>query len=226
MPIRSRPSRVIASALAVVFVAASRASAEDPCSADVRQLCPEVKAGGPRISTCLRENQARLSVACREKLEGDALRARKFVEEVGKACRSDVDRFCAGVEPGGGRVLGCLAQHRFELTSSCEFEVSRIAEARERIANIRRACTADVEGLCKDVPPEVGPILECLSANEERLSSGCSVADLRQAVGAGTLVDVVEEMTSRDRVREALQIFQGLDSVAFSRSQILLQFDS
>jgi hypothetical protein len=36
----------------------------------------------------------------------------------------------------------------------------------------------------------------------------------------------MEEMTSQDRVREALQILQGLDSVAFSRSQILLQFDS
>jgi hypothetical protein len=33
-------------------------------------------------------------------------------------------------------------------------------------------------------------------------------------------------MTSRDRVREALEILQGLDSVAFSRSQVLLQFDS
>jgi hypothetical protein len=76
------------------------------------------------------------------------------------------------------------------------------------------------------VPPEAGLILECLGANEARLSSGCNVADLRQAVDAGTLVDVVEEMTSRDRAREALQIFQGLDSVAFSRSQILLQFDS
>ncbi len=32
-------------------------------------------------------------------------------------------------------------------------------------------------------------------------------------------------MSSRDRVRESLEIFQGLDSVAFSRSQVLLQFD-
>src|SRR5512142_153118 len=151
MPIRTRPLRVIAWALAVGVVTASRASAEDPCSVDVRQFCPEVKAGGGRITTCLRENQARLSVACREKLEGDALRARKYVEEVGKACRSDVDRFCAGVEPGGGRVLGCLAQHRFELSSSCESEVSRIAEARERIAKLRSACTADVDRLCKGV---------------------------------------------------------------------------
>ena len=39
-------------------------------------------------------------------------------------------------------------------------------------------------------------------------------------------MDLVEEMTSSERVREALQILQGIDSVAFSRSQVLLQFDS
>jgi len=33
-------------------------------------------------------------------------------------------------------------------------------------------------------------------------------------------------MTTQDRVREALQILQGIDSVAFSRSQVLLQYDS
>ena len=213
-------------ALAMGVVTASRASAEDPCAADMRQLCPDVTAGSTRISTCLRENQARLSAACREKLDADALKARKYIQEFGKACRSDIEQYCAGVEPGGGRVLRCLAQHQFELSSSCDSWVRRIAEARERVATFRRACTADVERLCQGVPPQVGPLLECLSANEARLSSGCNVADLRQAVDAGTLIDVMEVMTSQDRVREALQIFQGLDSVAFSRSQILLQFDS
>jgi hypothetical protein len=213
-------------ALGLGMVPASPAHAEDPCAADVRQLCSDARPGSPRISSCLRENQARLSATCREKLDADALRARQFIQEFGKACRSDLEQFCAGVEPGGGRVFGCLAQHQFELSSSCDAFVTRIAEARERIATVRSACTADVERLCQGVPPRTGPILECLKSNEARLSSGCNAADLRQAVEAGTLVDVMEEMSSQDRVREALQILQGLDSVAFSRSQILLQFDS
>jgi hypothetical protein len=200
--------------------------AEDPCAADVRQFCPDVKAGSALVASCLRENEARLSSACREKRDADALRARKFIEEFARTCRSDMEQYCSGVEPGQGRVFGCLAQHQFELSSSCEAEVSRISEARERVNQVRKACTADVERFCKGVPPRAGPLLECLQANEARLSSGCNAASLREAMEAGTLVDVMEEMTSRDRVREALQIFQGLDSVAFSRSQILLQFDS
>jgi len=213
-------------ALIVWVVMVPRAYADDPCAADVRQFCPDVKAGSARVASCLRENQARLSAACREKLDADALRAKKFIEEFGRTCRSDMEEYCAGVEPGGGRVFGCLAQHQFELSSSCEAEVSRISEARGRVADVRKACTADVERFCRGVPQKAGPLLECLQANETRLSSDCNPANLREAMEAGTLVDVMEEMTSQDRVREALQILQGLDSVAFSRSQILLEFDS
>jgi hypothetical protein len=226
MPIRTRRGLSMAWALALGVVTASRASAEDPCAADVRQFCPDVKPGTAQISSCLRESQARLSATCREKLDADALRAKRFIEEFGRACRPDVEQFCLGVEPGQGRVLGCLSLHQVELSPTCEGEMNRISEARERVANVRRVCTADVERLCHGVPPLTGPVLECLKTNEARLSSGCSAAGLREAMDAGILVDVVEEMSSRDRVREALQILQGLDSVAFSRSQILLQYDS
>jgi hypothetical protein len=218
--------RRAAPALLVGALAGSTALAQDPCAADVRQLCPDVKAGRERIATCLREHEARLSSACREKLDADALRAKRFIEEFGRTCRSDIEQHCASVEPGGGRLFGCLAQHQLELSSSCQAEVARIAEARERIGAVRKACAGDVERLCKGVPPQAGPLLECLQANETRLSSGCTAAGLREAMEAGTLVDVMEQMTTQERVREALQILQGLDSVAFSRSQILLQFDS
>jgi Cysteine rich repeat len=221
-----RVRRHLAAAFLVGALAWSTALAEDPCAADVRQFCPDVKPGSARVASCLRENQAGLSATCREKLGADALRAKKTIEEFGRACRPDVEQFCAGVEPGRGRVLGCLAQHQVELSPPCEVQLNRIVEARERIATLRSACTADVEKLCRGVPPQTGPLLECLKANEASLSSGCNAADLRQAMDAGTLVGLIEEMSSQDRVREALQILQGLDSVAFSRSQILLQYDS
>ncbi len=220
------PWRSMVLALAVGVAAAPRAAAEDPCAADVRQFCPAVEPTSARIAGCLREHQAGLSATCREKLDSDALRARKLIEEFGRACRPDVEQFCGGVEPGKGRVLGCLAQHLVELSRSCEAELNRINAARERVATVRRACTTDVERLCRDVPPQTGPLLECLKANEASLSSGCSATGLREAMDAGTLVGVAEEMSSQDRVREALQILQGIDSVAFSRSQILLQYDS
>ncbi|HUJ65396.1 MAG TPA: cysteine rich repeat-containing protein [Acidimicrobiales bacterium] len=154
------------------------------------------------------------------------MKAKRLVEEFGRSCRADVDQFCAGVDPGGGRIIGCLNQHQPELSSSCQAEMSRLAKARERVSALRTACKADAERVCKGVPAKAGPLLECLQANEENLSAECNPEDIRRAVEAASVVDVVEEMSSQEHIRESLQILQGLDSVAFSRSQILLQFDS
>ncbi len=207
-------------------VARSTALADDPCATDIKQLCPDVTPGSANVLACLRQNEPKLSAACREEIQANALKARRIVEEFGRSCRADVEQFCAGVEPGGGRVIGCLNQHQLDLSSSCQEEMNRIAGARERVIAFRSACTADLERLCKGVPTQAESLLECLLANEANLSAGCSAADIRRAVEAASVVDVLEGITSKERAREALQILQGLDSVAFSRSQVLLQFDS
>ncbi len=220
----TRLSAVLAVLLA--GVARSTALADDPCATDIKQLCPDVTPGSANVLNCLRKNEPKLSAACREKIQASALKAKRLIEGFGRSCSADVDQFCAGVEPGGGRVIGCLNQHQLDLSSSCQEEMSRIAEARERVIAFRSACTADLERLCKGVPTQAEPLLECLLANEANLSAGCSAADIRRAVEAASVVDVLEGITNKERVRESLQILQGLDSVAFSRSQVLLQFDS
>jgi len=35
------------------------------------------------------------------------------------ACMGDFRKLCTGVKPGGGRVLGCLSQHKDELSPDC-----------------------------------------------------------------------------------------------------------
>lgn len=36
------------------------------------------------------------------------------------ACQSDFEKYCPGVEPGGGRVVECLAKHMSDLTAACQ----------------------------------------------------------------------------------------------------------
>ncbi|MBR0956952.1 cysteine rich repeat-containing protein [Bradyrhizobium japonicum] len=36
------------------------------------------------------------------------------------ACKADYDKFCAGIAPGGGRVVACLNGKRDELSAACK----------------------------------------------------------------------------------------------------------
>jgi hypothetical protein len=145
--------------LLLACTAVPAALADDPCADDVARLCPNVKAGSGRVLGCLQDNEPRLSAACHEKLDADALKARRLIEEFGRACREDVTQFCAGVEPGEFRVIGCLGQHQLDISPSCQAEMRRIGEARDRASAVRTACQADVQRFCKDVPPHAGPLL-------------------------------------------------------------------
>ncbi|MET0677060.1 MAG: cysteine rich repeat-containing protein [Bradyrhizobium sp.] len=40
-------------------------------------------------------------------------------------CRGDYDRLCAGVQPGGGRVLACLHEHANQLSADCSKAMPR-----------------------------------------------------------------------------------------------------
>ena len=37
-----------------------------------------------------------------------------------EACQSDYEKFCQGVEQGGGRIIKCLNDHLSELTPQCQ----------------------------------------------------------------------------------------------------------
>jgi hypothetical protein len=134
--------------------------------------------------------------------------------------------FCPTIAAGGGVVFDCLESHLPQLTRSCQAELTRISAARAKVAAVRASCKADVVRLCKPVPTEAGEILQCLESHRAELSPDCDAAGVQRAMQAAAFVDILDEITSKERVQESLQILQALDSVAFSRSQVILQLDS
>lgn len=98
-----------------------------PCYEDVQKFCKDVKPGGGRIATCLKENEGQLSTACRDMAQFMRDRVAKFYD----ACETDVQKFCKDTEPGGGRLVACLKGKMAELSPTCksEFQTSRPAEA-------------------------------------------------------------------------------------------------
>jgi hypothetical protein len=89
-----------------------------------------------------------------------------------RPCANDIAKFCSDVKPGGGRILGCLQEHRDDLSASCR---DRIANARER-RNMLGACRDDAAQFCRDVRPGGGRIIQCLREHSSGLSGECGDA--------------------------------------------------
>jgi hypothetical protein len=131
------------------------------------------------------------------------------------------------VQPGGGRLLSCLGRQQDDLTSACRSAVERVQAASAKVSEVRAACKADAERLCKEAGAQAGPLVECLEANRSSLSETCRTAGADTAMVPAELVDVVNSLDTEERSREVLQILQGIESnIAFSRSQVEFQFDT
>ncbi|MEP9389202.1 cysteine rich repeat-containing protein [Mesorhizobium sp. KR9-304] len=37
-----------------------------------------------------------------------------------EACKADFEKYCPGVQPGGGRIMECLGKHLDQLTPQCK----------------------------------------------------------------------------------------------------------
>lgn len=88
----------------------------------------------------------------------------------GGACADDIAKFCKDVQPGGGRISGCLKAHEKELSATCKEE---IAEVQKRWNETAQACHDDVLKFCKDVQPGGGRIAKCLREHQSELSADC-----------------------------------------------------
>jgi Cysteine rich repeat len=86
------------------------------------------------------------------------------------ACGEDLQRFCAGVQPGGGRLVQCLSSHTNELSAACG---NVIAVAGRGGAKIHAACDQDLQRFCVGVQPGRGRLIQCLSSRTSELSIAC-----------------------------------------------------
>ena len=51
--------------------------------------------------------------------------SKEAVEAARAACEADVQKLCNGVQPGGGRILACLKQHKDEVSDGCKRAVQK-----------------------------------------------------------------------------------------------------
>jgi chorismate synthase len=93
------------------------------CSADVKKFCSTVTDGEGRLFHCLMAYEDQLSEKCDQTLYSAARnleRAIDKIETVADACGSDIEKNCANVPDGRGRVAVCLASKKASLSATCQ----------------------------------------------------------------------------------------------------------
>lgn len=168
--------RGIVVGVAVLLMSAGVTAAEHPCKVDAERLCKGVEPGEGRILQCLKQHEAELSAACKEKR--DSFRER--MQEIRAACEEDAKKFCAGVQPGGGRIARCLQQHQDDLSEACRGEGRKIREEqgahRALLRDVQQSCREDAQKFCAGVQPGQGRIANCLRSHRSDLSQDCTAA--------------------------------------------------
>ena len=103
-----------------------------------------------------------------------------LVEELKKACHTELTTFCKGVQPGEGRILACLYAFQDRVSGKCEYAIQNAAAQLEQAAAALKfaaaQCKEDLLKYCGDVKIGNGRVKACLDKNEKSLSDKCKEA--------------------------------------------------
>jgi hypothetical protein len=92
------------------------------CDKELTSYCSNVTPGEGRILACLYAHQDKLSGRCEYALYDAAVQLERAVSALSylaSECDADLEKFCASVDPGEGRILHCLNENRGKVRKRC-----------------------------------------------------------------------------------------------------------
>ena len=113
-------------------------------------------------------------------LAGSAYGQESLLDYVVASCQPDLDKYCADVTPGEGRLLYCVAAHQDKISTQCEGALIDAAmiltDVTDRVIDIAEACSTELDKFCGDVEVGEGRVLACLDSHEDALGASCEAA--------------------------------------------------
>ena len=110
---------LIMQALAVESVIESVATG---CEKELTKYCSNVTPGEGRVLACIYAHEDKLSGQCEFALYDAAAQLERFIGSltyVANECSADLDKHCAAVEMGEGRLAECLLKNKSKLQKRC-----------------------------------------------------------------------------------------------------------
>jgi hypothetical protein len=95
---------------------------KEGCKAELESRCRDVTPGEGRLLACLYAYEDKLSSRCDYALYDASVRLERAVAALSHGateCKGDIDKHCATVKAGEGRVLDCLKKQGDKLSKRC-----------------------------------------------------------------------------------------------------------
>ena len=95
----------------------------DGCKMEIEKYCGQVTPGQGRVLACLFAHGDKLSAKCEYALYDAAVQLERAVAAltyVANECDADLEKYCASIAPGEGRLIECLEKHDKQVSGRCK----------------------------------------------------------------------------------------------------------
>ena len=99
------------------------------CKTEIETYCSQVTPGEGRILACLYAHEDKLSAKCEYALYDAAAQLERAVAALSylaNECGPDLEKYCASIGPGKGRLLNCLKKHDKQVSKRCNQAVKDV----------------------------------------------------------------------------------------------------
>lgn len=99
------------------------------CASELESYCAKVTPGEGRVLACLYAYGDKLSGRCEYALYDAAAQLDRVVAAltyVANECDEDIDKHCAKVEAGEGRIAACLKENRSKISKRCSEAMAEV----------------------------------------------------------------------------------------------------
>ena len=92
------------------------------CDEDAKKHCDGLEANSNQVFMCLLAYEDHLSEQCKQGILEVAMTMKIAEAAIGYsvgACEADADKLCLDVEPGEGRIVGCIKANESKVSKEC-----------------------------------------------------------------------------------------------------------
>jgi Cysteine rich repeat len=114
-------------------LAAASAKLQAACGGDLSKYCSTVTPGEGRIIFCMMAHEDKLSEKCDYALYDASRKMERtldLIEQAADACWNDIEKHCAKIPEGGGRIAQCLLNNKASVARACRVAIEKFPAAK------------------------------------------------------------------------------------------------